>query len=303
MKIDRLIGILSILLQQKKVTAPYLAEMFEVSRRTINRDIEDICKAGIPLMTTQGANGGIAIMEGYKIDKTLLSSAELQSILAGLKSLDSVAGTNQYRQLIDKLAVDRGTTQPDNHIVIDLSSHYKNSLAPKFETIKQAIDQRRLIAFYYYSPKGESSRQIEPYLIVYQWSSWYIWGYCPERSDYRHFKLNRLWDLQVLEATYEPRDLPEYNSQKQLTMPSQIHLVAEFDPVMKWRLIDEYGIDCYQMTNEGKLHFEFYFSSQENLFSWLLSFGAGAEIIEPKELREELLKVTEKISKKYTKYK
>jgi predicted DNA-binding transcriptional regulator YafY len=302
MKIDRLIGILSILLQQKKVTAPYLADMFEVSRRTINRDIEDICKAGIPLTTTQGVNGGIAIMDGYKIDKTLLSSAELQSILAGLKSLDSVAGTNQYRQLIDKLAVTGGTTQPDNHLVIDLSSHYKNSLAPKFEAIKKAIAQRRMIAFYYYSPKGESSRQIEPYLIVYQWSSWYIWGYCQDRMDYRHFKLNRLWDLQVLDETYEPRNLPEYNGQEQLAMPTLIHLVAEFDPAMKWRLIDEYGLDCYQMTRAGKLRFEFYFSSRENLFSWILSFGDGAEIIEPKELREELLRVTEKIGEKYTKY-
>lgn len=299
MKIDRLIGILSILLQHKKVTAPYLADMFEVSRRTINRDIEDICKAGIPLMTTQGVNGGISIMEGYKIDKTLLSSAELQSILVGLKSLDSVAGTNQYRQLIDKLAVNGGATQPDNHIVIDLSSHYKNSLAPKFETIKEAIDRRQLIAFYYYSPKGESSRRIEPYLIVYQWSSWYIWGYCLDRSDFRHFKLNRLWDLQVLDETYESRDLPEYNSQDQLAMPTLIHLVAEFDPVMKWRLIDEYGIDCFKTTNEGKLCFEFCFSSKENLFSWILSFGDDAEIIEPKDLRKEILKVAEKISEKY----
>jgi len=299
MKIDRLIGILSILLQQKKVTAPYLAEIFEVSRRTINRDIENICKAGIPLTTSQGANGGIAIMEGYKIDKTLLSSAELQSILAGLKSLDSVAGTNQYRQLIDKLAVSGGATQPDNHIVIDLSSHYKNSLAPKFETIKKAIDQRRLITFYYYSPKGESSRQIEPYLIVYQWSSWYIWGYCQDRCDFRHFKLNRLWDLQVREETYKPRDLPKYNSQEQLAMPSQIHLVAEFDPIMKWRLIDEYGLDCYQMTQEGKLRFEFYFSSQENLFSWLLSFGDGVELIKPEALRKDFLMIAKKLVKKY----
>ena len=88
MKIDRLIGILSILLQQEKVTAPYLAEKFEVSRRTINRDIEDICKAGITLVTTQGPNGGISIMEGYRIDRTVLTSSEMQSILTGLRSLD-----------------------------------------------------------------------------------------------------------------------------------------------------------------------------------------------------------------------
>ena len=93
MKIDRLIGILSILLQQEKVTAPYLAEKFEVSRRTINRDIEDICKAGIPVVTSQGQNGGISIMDGYRMDKTLLTSSDMQAILAGLKSLDSVSGT------------------------------------------------------------------------------------------------------------------------------------------------------------------------------------------------------------------
>ena len=85
MKIDRLIGILSILLQKEKVTAPYLADKFEVSRRTINRDIEDICKAGIPIVTTRGVNGGISIMEGYRMDKTLLTSREMQSILAGLR--------------------------------------------------------------------------------------------------------------------------------------------------------------------------------------------------------------------------
>ena len=96
MKIDRLIGILAILLQQEKVTAPVLAEKFEVSRRTISRDIEAICKAGIPIVTTQGQKGGISIMEGYRIDRTLLTSSEMQAILAGLRSLDSVSGTNRY---------------------------------------------------------------------------------------------------------------------------------------------------------------------------------------------------------------
>ena len=90
MKIDRLIGILSILLQEEKTTAPELAERFEVSRRTINRDIEDLCKAGIPIKTAQGTGGGISIMDGYRMDRTILSSKDMQMILAGLRSLDSV---------------------------------------------------------------------------------------------------------------------------------------------------------------------------------------------------------------------
>lgn len=103
MKIERLIGILSVLLQKDMVTAPFLAEYFEVSRRTINRDIEDLCKAGIPIATRQGTGGGIYIMDNYKISKTLITNAEMQDILAGIRSLDSVNGTNQYKQLMEKL--------------------------------------------------------------------------------------------------------------------------------------------------------------------------------------------------------
>ena len=103
MKIDRLIGILSILLQEEKITAPELAKKFEVSRRTINRDIEDLCKSGIPIMTSQGAGGGISIMDGYKMDRTILSSKDMQMILAGLRSLDSVSGSHYYGQLMEKL--------------------------------------------------------------------------------------------------------------------------------------------------------------------------------------------------------
>ena len=102
MKIDRLIGILSILLQEEKTTAPELAERFEVSRRTINRDIEDLCKAGIPIKTAQGTGGGISIMDGYRMDRTILSSKDMQMILVGLRSLDSVSGSRYYSQLMEK---------------------------------------------------------------------------------------------------------------------------------------------------------------------------------------------------------
>ena len=82
MKLDRMIGILAVLLQKEKVTAPWLAEKFEVSRRTINRDIERLCMAGIPIVTTRGADGGISIMEGYAIDRTMLTSSDMQAVLA-----------------------------------------------------------------------------------------------------------------------------------------------------------------------------------------------------------------------------
>ena len=140
MKLERMIGILSILLQKEKVTAPYLAEKFEVSRRTINRDIEALCMAGIPLVTEQGQNGGVSIMEGYNIDRALLSTSDMQAILAGLRSLDSVSGTNRYAQLMEKLSAGASNLLAgDTHILIDLSSWYKASLSPKIELLHDAI--------------------------------------------------------------------------------------------------------------------------------------------------------------------
>ena len=155
MKLDRMIGILAILLQQEKVTAPYLAEKFEVSKRTINRDIEALCMAGIPLVTEQGAKGGISIMEGYRIDRTLLTRSDMQAILAGLRSLDSVSGTSRYAQLMEKLSAgSSGLLAGDSHILIDLSSWYRESLAPKIEQIHSAILMARQLSFTYCAPAG-----------------------------------------------------------------------------------------------------------------------------------------------------
>lgn len=136
MKIYRLIGILSILLQEEKTTAPKLAEKFEVSRRTINRDIEDLCKAGIPIRTAQGTGGGISIMDGYCIDRTILTSKDMQMILAGLRGLDSVSGKRYYGQLMEKIQT--GSSEfisGRDSMLIDLYSWYKGSLAPKIEVI------------------------------------------------------------------------------------------------------------------------------------------------------------------------
>ena len=177
MKMDRLIGILSILLQRERVTAPELAEQFEVSRRTIQRDIEALGRAGIPIATVQGAGGGISIMEGYRVDRTVLTAPEMGAILAGLRSLDSVSGTRRYAQLMEKLSAGTGgLVSGGAHMLIDLSSWYKTSLPPKIERIQGSIEQHLVLRFAYYSPKGESARTIEPYYLVFHWSAWYVWG-------------------------------------------------------------------------------------------------------------------------------
>lgn len=300
MKIDRLIGILSILLQKEKVTAPFLAEKFEVSRRTINRDVEDLCKAGIPVVTEQGAGGGISIMEGYRMDKTLLTSSDMQAILAGLRSLDSVSGTNRYQQLMEKLSVGNSSILTTNdHILIDLSSWYKETLAPKIELIQAAIDKRRRIHFRYFSPGGESVRTVEPCCLLFQWAAWYVWGYCLDRQDFRMFKLNRMLELTDTGELFEMRERPDINLDNERVFPVAIRAEVLMDPSVKWRLVEEYGIECFYEREDGKLVFQNGFADKNHLFSWLLSFGEQAELTAPADMRTEFQGLLARMNKKY----
>lgn len=302
MKIDRLIGILSILLQTDIVTAPYLAEHFEVSRRTINRDIEDLCKAGIPIVTRQGINGGISIMEDYKIDKTLVNYTEMQDILAGLRSLDSVNGTNRYGKLMEKLSAGSSDFMVGNQsVLIDLSSWYKDSLAPKIELIRTAIETGRELEFTYYSPKGESLRSIEPYYLIFWWSSWYVWGWCRRREDFRLFKLNRMEKMRLSEQFFVKRKAPMPDLSNERIFPGGIKVKALFEPECKWRLIEEFGMDCFQEMEDGRLLFQADYTDVENLLSWLLTFGDKVVLLEPLEVREKIMDIAKNMQGKYLK--
>lgn len=301
MRIDRQIGILSILLQKETVTAPELAERFEVSRRTINRDIEDLCRAGIPIATRQGANGGISIMEGYKIDRMLFTNAEMQDILAGLRSLDSVNGTNRYGALMEKLSAGSSDFMVGNQsVLIDLSSWYKGSLAPKIELIRTSIDQCRELEFNYYAPKGESLRQIEPYYLIFRWSSWYVWGWCRKREDFRLFKLNRMENLQIAEQTYTKRQVPMPDLSNEMIFPGGIAVKALFEPECKWRLVEEFGSGCFTEQEDGRLLFHADYTNRENLITWLMSFRDKVKLLEPVEIREEIKNSIERMRDQYT---
>ena len=300
MKIDRLIGILSILLQEEKTTAPELAEKFEVSRRTINRDIEDLCKAGIPIRTAQGTGGGISIMDGYCIDRTILTSKDMQMILAGLRGLDSVSGKRYYGQLMEKIQT--GSSEfisGRDSMLIDLSSWYKGSLAPKIEVIQNAIENRHIIQFMYYAPSGESNRRVEPYYLVFQWSSWYVWGWCLERKDYRLFKLNRMDCVVETDRGFLRRDVPMPDLSNEKIFPGGIKVKALFTPNMKWRLVEEFGPNCFTETDDGRLLFSADYTDMDNLVTWLMTFGAKVEVLEPEEVRDIIRRNAEEILKIY----
>ncbi len=287
MKIDRLIGIITTLQQKKTVTAPYLAEKFEVSRRTINRDIEDLCKAGIPIVTTQGAGGGISLMEGFSLDTTVFTKQELAAIFTGLKSLDSVSGAAFAEKLAEKIGGDSAIKLAD-HMVIDLSSYYRDDLVPKLEQIKRAIGESKCIAFHYCYNKGDADKVIEPYLIVFKWSDWYVFGFCRKQQDFRMYKLRRLWNLRITEETFSVREIPREKKQFGLHMTDDYVVSAIYDPSVKYRLVEEYGPDSFTLQEDGKLYTEWGFTTQQGALEWFLSFGDKVKVLGPSEMVEQM---------------
>ena len=165
-------------------------------------------------------------------------------------------------------------------VIIDLASHYKGQLSPKIELIKRAVLESRLIEFDYYYDKGESHRCIEPYFVIFQWTAWYVFGYCAERQDWRLFKLLRLWNLKLCDEFYSPREIPPEKRDFNLHDTEDINLVALFDPSEKYRLIETYGLDCFTETADG-LHFELGFTNRDFLIGWLLGFGDKVKVFEP----------------------
>ena len=263
MKLDRLLGIVTVLLQKERVTALELAEKFEVNRRTINRDIESLCMAGIPVVTYQGAGGGISIAEGFRLH----SGSDTASLFS--KAID-----------------------------IDLYSYYKKQLSEKVERLKRAVLEKRLIEFDYLYGKGECHRCIEPYYVIFQWSAWYVFGFCLERQDWRLFKLLRLQNLTVSDERYTQRGIPPDKLDFDSQYTDGINVKALFDPSTKYILVESYGADCFTETDDGLL-FEMMFHNREHLLSWLLGFGDKVKILEPQSIIDDIKSTAENILRFY----
>lgn len=287
MKIDRHLAILNLLSEYPTLTAPYLAEKLEVSRRTINRDVEDLCKAGIPIICKQGNNGGISLMEGYKIDKTILKKKDLESIFTALNGLNSIDGSDHIHKLLARLEKEGTRSSQDQTMLIDLASHYKPSLSQKIDRLKSAIKAERLVSFTYYGPRGKSQRLVEPYRIVFRWSDWYLFGYSLARDDFRLFKLQRLWNLKSTDREFEKREVEPGNLAFDDHFEDSHEFVAVFSKEVEYLIVETYGPDSYTETEEG-LFFRGCYTHLDFITRWLLSFGNKVQVISPEFLMEHL---------------
>jgi predicted DNA-binding transcriptional regulator YafY len=171
LKTDRLLGIVTYLLNHGRTNAKDLDKQFEVSVRTIHRDLEAIDMAGIPIVTFQGGDGGVGLAEGFQLKQNMLTIEELDHILIGLKSVESVSlNQQQVSVLLEKLASQNESLLTlNNRFLIDLTTFHRTSLPQKISVIRDVLKNRKILTFYYYSEKGHSQSELEPYFVLFRW--------------------------------------------------------------------------------------------------------------------------------------
>ena len=297
MKDNRLFRILYYILEKEKVTANELADKFEVSVRTIYRDIDSISSVGVPIFTTQGKGGGIKIDNEYILNKSLFDTNEKEQIIAALQGLEK---TNEaYKsELITKLSA-LFKIKNSNWIEIDFTSWgSNNTYQDLFNALKIAIINKNIIFFSYISSKAEKiNREVKPIRLLFKEQDWYLYAFCLLRNDFRYFKLSRIKDLEVLAINYEDNFENEV-LKKELKYENIVNIKLKFDKSVAFRVYDEFN-EAIVEDEKANLYVEIKIPNNYKLYNYIFSFGANVEILEPEEIRTQFKNMINKIAKKY----
>ncbi|MDL2300424.1 YafY family transcriptional regulator [Clostridiaceae bacterium OttesenSCG-928-D20] len=288
MQISRLFEIVYLLLDRQKMTAAELALHFEVSKRTILRDIDTLTAAGIPLYTIQGKGGGIAIMDSFVLTKTFLTEDEQNQILFALQGLSATQNT-EGEQVLSKLQslFRRSDTA---WIEVDFSRWGSGEQDKrKFEALKTAILSRTAICFDYVSSCGEKSRRtVYPLKLIFKSRAWYLQAFCTEKQDYRSFKINRILELSNtgsrFDGNYRPPRIDDGPPPGDMAL-----IVLEFASRVAYRVYDEFDAGCIESCDNGDLLVSVRMPEDEWLYGYLRSFGKAVRIISPEHLRRRNL--------------
>lgn len=294
---SRLFEIVYILMQKRKVTAKELADKFEVSTRTIYRDIEVLSRANIPVYATKGKEGGIGLLDDYVLNKTILSEKEQNQILFALQGMKKMAKQDE-KDILEKLST-LFNKEINDWIRIDFSNWSKDNIQEKrFDIIKSAILNKQLIEFTYYNSNGEKSKRVvEPLQIWFKDKSWYLISYCRNKQDYRIFKIARIKEMKILEEHFE-RELPKEKEEEKYKFKS-ILLELEISKEMAYRVYDEFENEEIIKKEDDNFIVKVEYPDNEWVYGYILSFGEYIKVLSPERAKRVIKDKLEKTLKKY----
>ena len=301
MQINRLFEIVYILLDKKTITAKELSKRFEVSVRTIYRDIDTLSIAGIPIYTNKGKGGGISLMDDFVLNKSVLSEKEQNEILMSLQSLNAMKFLD-VEPVLKRLST-IFNKESTNWIDVDFSKWGSDdSEKEKFNTIKTAIISTKIINFDYFSSYGEKTlRTVEPLKLVFKGQDWYLYCFCRLKNEFRIFKITRIRNIKLLDETFK-RDIPSdiWGEGDKSYKNKMVTLTLKIDERMAYRIYDEFHEENIVKNLDGSFNVTTSFPEGDWIYGYVMSYGDYAEVIEPKDIREIIKRKFEEGLKRYS---
>lgn len=310
MRLERLLSIVMYLLNRKRATAKEIATYFEVSVRTIQRDMDALSAAGFPVFAWQGREGGYELLDTFKMDRNFLTSQELETLRTVLNGIESTYTDDNIRRLISKFehmdhVRPKAWDKIDSGIVeIDLSGWGgQEALSEKLGRLRTATEDKRVLTFSYANMKGQITRRsVEPIKLILKSNQWYLFAYCLVREDYRVFKIGRIADLKVLDTVFErqhDKDIPNLSDTYEMDTRPQINLVLRFAPSALGRISDFFGFELIRKDSQGSYLVEVTYPEDEWVYGMILSFGDKVEVVGPDHIRKIIKNKAEKIKSLY----
>jgi predicted DNA-binding transcriptional regulator YafY len=291
MKTDRLIALMLCLLNHETVSAEMLAKRFEVSKRTIVRDVQALCQAGVPIVSLYGAGGGYRIEDGFKVLKQITGPEDWRNMVSALRGLDSAVGSRAVKETLDKAVAARGGG--GQRVFLDLGAGREDErIEAHLRTMERAIAEKRPLVLEYLDARGtRSQRVVEPVALSYQWYAWYLAAFCTLRQGYRLFKLPRVLRCEPAPGVFSrehgsAQEVLEGLNQADVREVWQVRLLIkgearqQAEEYLKARLVEE--------KENGDAVYDFCAPFERMWFSLLLGFGDRVQVLEPEELQKRL---------------
>ena len=304
MKIERLFSILLILLNNERVTAEYLAQYFEVSKRTIYRDIESLTIAGVPIITYFGKNGGVGLSNRYKLDKYMFTDKEKGIILDCLEAREEILKDNNIQDLKEKI---KGIITNNEKSFINNKIRYKSIqreeiqdlVNEKIKIINKAIDEKKSIAFTYTKYDGDTiKREVDPINIKFNYGSWYLDGFCYKRNAFRVFKLTRINDMSIT-ANHIINSYENFPSDAKVEKSDQVLVKLRFKRSELGKIYDYFTKDEILEINKEYIIVSFTYYFDFNIINFILSFGNKVTVLEPPSIKMEVINTIKNIISNY----
>jgi Predicted transcriptional regulator len=296
MQINRLFEMVYLLLNKESITAGEMAKHFEVSSRTIYRDVELLSSSGIPVYMTKGKGGGISLLPDFVLNKAVLTESEKADILSALHAMDSVS-LEKTDTAVKKLSSLFGNTDSD-WVEVNFSG-WENAEAESltFSAVKNAILQKFVVEFLYHGSESNMERKVEPLKLCFKGQGWYLYGYCRERRDYRFFKLRRIKNLKILTEQFERQKPAKIFEEGKVFQADFVTLMLKFSKEIAYRVYDEFP-DC-ELLPDGSFKATLTMPRGEWVYHYIATFGEYCEVLDPPDIRQIIKEKLQKNLKQY----